>query len=103
MHVFRIMESRYSSAHDWPNYLVNMVEAGISHWPAAVISILLLLATFTLRNYSKVVPNSELPRIGSPDLISRWKSFLGPDSWELYKDGYKKVNHPSILSDLCFG
>lgn len=72
-------------------HLAEMVDLGISHWPAAVTSLVLLLAAFTIQTYLRQDPTSKLPRIGGDDVMARWTKYLGEGSWDMYREGYEKV------------
>lgn len=85
------MESNYSSVPQ-RGHFVEMVEIGVSHWPAAITTLLLLLVAYSLQGYLKGDPNANLPQVGDEDLNTRWTAFLGPGSWEMYKEGYRKVS-----------
>lgn len=98
MTVQTIMEPNHSSVHSQRGHVAGLVEIGISHWPAAVTSIVLLVAAFAFQNYFKEDPIAKLPRVGDPDLTTRWKKFIGPGSWDMYKEGYEKVKRRAMIS-----
>lgn len=71
--------------------LVEMVELGVTHWPIAVTTALLMIAAYAIQSFLKEDQLAKLPRIGSDDLRTRWLHFLGEGSWDMYLEGYKKV------------
>lgn len=82
-------------------HVAEIVNIGIHHWPVAITTVLLLLAGLSLQNYLKPDSTVDLPRVGDPDLDKRWTHFLGPGSWEMYKEGYNKVR--DCFYSISFG
>lgn len=90
-----VMEANFSSPpvrEPQRGHLVELVEIGVTHWPAAIMTFLLVLAAYGVHSYLKPDPNADLPRVGDRDLNARWTKYLGPGSWDMYLEGYRKVN-----------
>lgn len=72
--------------------LEGIVDISVTHWLVVVTTLLLLLVGLSIQSYRKPEDSRvNLPLAGDSDPDKASAHFAGEGSWDVYKEGYKKV------------
>jgi hypothetical protein len=81
--------------------VARIVSLTSQHWPAASISILIILIAIYVQNYLRLsVALSSIPIAGKGSKSERLAEYMASKGWDIYSEGYQKVGKPTLISDL---